>query len=307
DDSDAPAGGPRRTRLRQQMKMLHSWEGEPGRYFLAHRDGVPVGFLVLHTSDYDNPDLVWIELAVHPEHRRQGIGSWLHQQAEALARDIGRPSVLLEGWDDEATRAFAAASGYPVVSVSVTRVQDLSAEPAQRARFVSLRAEAEQASAEYDLLRITGRSSQALLEQLVEVTAAINDAPSDDLDIEDEVFSAERVRAYEQAQLGSGFRFRRVVAVERSTGAIAGHTVVVVDAEQPAYGEQHDTVVVPAHRGHRLGLRLKSDMLCWLAEEEPQLRRLVTDNAESNDPMIAVNERLGYRVAGRRLALQRRL
>ncbi|MFL6107142.1 MAG: GNAT family N-acetyltransferase, partial [Marmoricola sp.] len=109
DDSDAPAGGPRRTRLRQQMKMLHSWEGEPGRYFLARRDGVPVGFLVLHTSDYDNPDLVWIELAVHPEHRRQGIGSWLHQQAEALARDIGRPSVLLEGWDDEATRAFAAA------------------------------------------------------------------------------------------------------------------------------------------------------------------------------------------------------
>jgi RimJ/RimL family protein N-acetyltransferase len=83
--------------------------------------------------------------------------------------------------------------------------------------------------------------------------------------------------------------------------------VVVVDSEQPAYGEQHDTTVVPAHRGRRLGLRLKADMACWLGEVEPGLGVIRTDNAESNGPMIAVNARLGYQIAGRRLVVQRRL
>jgi hypothetical protein len=48
-------------------------------------------------------------------------------------------------------------------------------------------------------------------------------------------------------------------------------------------------------------------MMGWLAEQEPQIETLGTWNAETNDHMIAVNERLGYRVEGRQLAFQRRL
>ena len=47
-------------------------------------------------------------------------------------------------------------------------------------------------------------------------------------------------------------------------------------------------------------------MMRWLAEAEPQLETLDTWNAESNDHMIGVNERLGYRVMGRELQFQRR-
>ena len=60
-----------------------------------------------------------------------------------------------------------------------------------------------------------------------------------------------------------------------------------------------------AHRGHRLGLLLKSDMLRWLAEVEPALETIDTWNQESNDFMISVNERLGYEVLGRELQFQR--
>jgi hypothetical protein len=48
-------------------------------------------------------------------------------------------------------------------------------------------------------------------------------------------------------------------------------------------------------------------MLVWLAEIEPQLESIDTWNAESNDHMIGVNERLGYRVLGRALQFQRGL
>ena len=39
-------------------------------------------------------------------------------------------------------------------------------------------------------------------------------------------------------------------------------------------------------------------MLELLAEAEPQLEFIMTTNAAANDHMIAVNEQLGYEVAG---------
>ena len=69
---------------------------------------------------------------------------------------------------------------------------------------------------------------------MADLTAAINDAPTDDLDIEDGVLSPERVRGYEDAQLAKGHRLYRVFARHRETGDLAGHTVVVVDGERPS-------------------------------------------------------------------------
>ena len=52
-----------------------------------------------------------------------------------------------------------------------------------------------------------------------------------------------------------------------------------------------------AHRGHRLGLLLKIDMMRWLAEAEPQVEVIETWNNVDNDFMINVNEALGYRLS----------
>jgi hypothetical protein len=83
--------------------------------------------------------------------------------------------------------------------------------------------------------------------------------------------------------------------------------VVAVDVEQPARAHQHDTSVAAAHRGHRLGLLLKAEMVLWLAAVEPGVETVDTWNAESNAHMISVNEQLGYRVMGREVQYQRRL
>ena len=81
--------------------------------------------------------------------------------------------------------------------------------------------------------------------------------------------------------------------------------MVVVDEETPTLAHQHDTAVMGSHRGHRLGLLLKAELMSWLSEAEPQIESIDTWNAESNDHMIAVNEALGYRVLGRMLQFQR--
>jgi len=303
---DAPPGAPL-TRHALQCELRYGWDGEPGRAYLGLRDGVVVAGLAWFGSERDNLDLAWLELLVHPGRRRQGHGTALVAAAEELCRTEGRPLVSVEAWQTPAADAFAERTGYPVVQETVIRDQFLVRDEDEQLRFAGLRAEAAAHAGAYDLVRIAGRTPEDLLENLVAASAAINDAPLDDLEYEDEIFDVDRIRAYEAAQLAAGSRFRRVIAVHRETGEVAGHTVVSVDPELPQYGEQHDTTVVPVHRGHRLGLGLKAEMLAWLLEEEPALIQLRTENAGSNGPMIAVNERLGYTVTGRRLILQRRI
>jgi len=303
---DCPWEQPR-TEFRQEMSLRFGFDGEIGRYFLLQDGDAVVGTAALFASDYDNRELAWVEVVVRPDQRRRGYGRAGLELVLDECRRIGRPLVLLYGWETDAARGFARSAGFVEKSREVRRLHDLDGSPEERARFRRLYDEAAPLAAAYDLLTITGAAPEELLVGLAEVTAAINDAPLDDLEYEDEQYDADRVRAYERAQAASGYRMHRVVARHRASGSLVGHTVVSVDVEQPAWAEQHDTAVLPEHRGHRLGLLVKSAMLLHLAVAEPQLRCILTENAASNGPMIAVNELLGHRVAGYQLLFQRRL
>ena len=302
DAVDCPWEMPRSS-YRQRMYMRHSWEGEPGRWFVAYDGDEPVGTAVIDASDYDNLEMAWFTMRVAPGRRRRGHGTEILRALEGLAEEMGRPLLGMDGWDSDATRGFAATMGYALKSAEIRRIQVVKEAP----DVLPIRDEALEMAGDYDLVRIEGYSPADLLPGIVELTAAINDAPFDDLEWEDEVYSPERVHAYEHAQIESGFRFRRIVARHRPTGELAGHTVVVVDTEHPEIADQHDTSVARSHRGHRLGLLLKAEMLLWLADTEPQVTHVHTNNAESNAHMIAVNDRLGYHPVGRILEFQRHL
>jgi RimJ/RimL family protein N-acetyltransferase len=77
---------------------------------------------------------------------------------------------------------------------------------------------------------------------------------------------------------------------------MAAFSCVIIDPEVPDWGFQQLTAVIRTHRGHRLGLLTKTAMLELLAAREPQVERIATGNAATNQHMIAVNEQLGYRV-----------
>ncbi|MDP3892935.1 GNAT family N-acetyltransferase [Nocardioides sp.] len=285
--------------------MRHGWDGEPAVRFLATDGDDAIGAAAYSTSTWDNTHLAWLEVSVHPDHRRRGLGSEILAELLTRASAEGRTSVGIDGWESDSTRAFAASHGFDLKAVEVMRRQVMA--DVEWPRVTSLHEAARVAAGDYELVRRVGRTPEEELPSLAVMTAAINDAPTDDLDIEDEVFTPTRIQDYESAQLGRGRELLRVLARHRDTGELAGQTVVVVEQERPELGEQHDTSVVAKHRGHRLGLLLKTEMLGWLRETQPRLVSLDTWNAESNDHMIAVNEQLGYRVVGRSLAFQRSL
>jgi GNAT superfamily N-acetyltransferase len=285
--------------------LTHGWDGEPELPFLATVDGKAVGYAEYGTSQWDNEHVAFLELLVHPAHRRQGHGTAMLAAMIDRARAEGRTTVLVSSWDLAESHAFAARHGFEHGIFALNRRQfpaELDREAAAR-----LYDEALPFASAYELVRLLGEADERDLPGLAVMAAAINDAPIDDLDVEDEVYTPERIRSYENAQLGRGHRLYRVFARHRESGEWAGQTVVAVDGERPNLAEQHDTSVVRAHRGHRLGLLLKLDMLRWLAETEPQIEQIDTWNAQSNDHMIDVNETLGYRVMGRGLEFQKKI
>jgi GNAT superfamily N-acetyltransferase len=280
----------------------HGWDGEPDTPFLGTEGGVAVAFGTLSTTEYDNLHLAWVGCKVHPDHRRRGLGSGMLEAVVAAGRARGRTSFGVDAWDSEAPAAFAARHGFEPKSAAINRRQVLA-----DIDFGELRARYDEArviAQDYELVRRLGPTPDEELRAVAEMSASINDAPTDDLDIEDEAFPPERIRAYEEAQEARGHRLYRVLARHRETGELAGHSVVVVDDERPELAEQHDTSVVGNHRGHRLGLLLKADMNLWLRDVEPQVVSIDTWNAESNAHMIGVNELLGYRVVGREIEYQ---
>ncbi|NEK59604.1 hypothetical protein GCU56_17240 [Geodermatophilus sabuli] len=131
------------------------------------------------------------------------------------------------------------------------------------------------------------------------------DAPYGDLPVEEEHWDADRIREYEAAHVARG---RTVL----SAGAVLGGRLVAftdlqVPLEQPERAQQGGTLVLREHRGHRLGARVEAAVLREVVASLPAVRRVSTYDSESDRPMVAVNEALGFRPAGQLSTWSRRL
>jgi len=274
--------------------LRQGFEQTPGETWVASdADGV-VGFYRIHLWDLENLDRAYFGPVIHPSARRRGYGrALLGHEAERAAAN-GRSVLSSHVLTGSAGAAFAEAVGATLGLVDVRRIQYLGKlEPGKMA---ALRASAARAAAGYSLVNWAGDVPEQYLAPLAHVINAFEDAPRGE-NVQPEVWDADRLRERTGAHVRAGLlRSYSVAALHDATGEMAAYTGMLVDPEAPSWGLQELTAVTRQHRGHRLGLLVKTAMLELLAEAEPQLEFIVTGNAAVNDHMIAVNEQLGYEV-----------
>lgn len=301
--------------LAEQWGIVHT-AAAPGaalllRDWVARADGEVVGAARLHLPQRDNPHHGGVLAMVLPGARRRGVGSRLLATLEEAARAAGRTVVDAEvqraGRPDVAGDAFARRHGYREVHEDERRTLPVLPDAATLA---ALEAEAAAASRSYDVRAWHGPTPEDLLEARARLSERISrDAPSGGSSREGERWDAGRVRADDAKVQVMGRAALTAVAVERATGEVVGLTMITISVEgDPAeQAWQWDTVVEPAHRGHRLGLLLKTANGRALRAAYPACRRVRTWNSAGNGPMIAVNDRLGARVDGRMRTYEREL
>ena len=277
------------------------------RVFLAAWDGDRmVGAGAANGSTVDNLHRAYADVSVLPDRRREGIGSLLLDHAERWARAEGRRVLGAEvfapvGGTSEGL-AFAERHGFRVTLEDGMKVVDV---PATRDRWDGLAAECAPYHRDYELRTVWS----PLPAELVDGYSAINnmfvsEAPSGDADVEDEVWDEARLRALEERGARAGRRDVRTFALT-ADGEVVAMTEAFVNETMPHRGFQGGTLVVPAHRGHRLGLAVKIANQRALAGRFPDLAWVMTGNADVNRHMNAINDRLGFRVVERCLEAEK--
>ena len=290
-------------------RLLSMQQGSEGRavdgVFLAREGDTLVGFAEVRLPWRENTDLALPRGHVHPDHRRRGTGTALLEACEGLARDHGRTRLVSGGFTTTPGPAFLRARGYGSDGLARYAVRRLDLHTTPATTWQRLYDDAAAHAGDYELVRLAGPAPDERLEDLVAVHDAINDAPPDGPDDEPHVWSAERVQEYDAAMAARRQTTYRVLARHRPTGAWAGMSLLCVDEFLPSIAFQEDTSVVRTHRGHRLGLLMKADLLRWVTDERPEVAATDTWNATSNHHMIAVNERLGCRVVAEHQAARK--
>ena len=254
----------------------------------AARDGDRiVGTALVVLLGRENSDAAFIDVTVHPDHRRRGLGTALLREMVAAA--AGRQTLLMEGLPEGgAGEAWADAHGF-AVGLRTVRLS-LHLPGADRSRWVT------GAAAGYRLARWQGVIPEEFLASYATARNAMHDAPQADMKYTMPQWTPERLREAEASARAQHCQTLIVAAIDETTAEVAGLTELEIYQRRPDIAFQQDTSVLSAHRGRRLGLSMKSENLRMLAAQFGDVELVRTGTATGNEHMLRVNRQLGFEV-----------
>lgn len=260
-------------------------------------DAAYIAFLMLgfpkpESPDYENQKhMAFFEIYVAEEHRRQGIGTMLLKKAVTACQEKGI-RLLQAGSDTEPGNAFArhyqfdvsgggAENRLAMKAVDWAMVEDWVQAGPQRAPGVEI---------------IT---FQDLYEEDLEgycrlYTEVFNQQPFDDMEGLETTFTPERMRQMLERMQERGSVWTTKISREPD-GTVSGLTEIIYNPKEPHKVDQLLTGVQKAYRGRGLGKWLKADMLLHIRETYPDIAFISTGNADTNAPMLSINQRLGFK------------
>jgi GNAT superfamily N-acetyltransferase len=266
--------------------------------WIARAGDNPVGMALLELPTLDNMDAGHVTIEVHPEHRRRGVGRALLTVASAQMRAEHRTNAVAfvaERLDVAKTPgvAFAEAMGATRALEEICRSLELVTVTDDQ--LAALEEDAATYAEGYELVSWVGACPDALIDDYTRLTGRMTtDAPMGDLDLEPETWDPERVRESEERNVRLRRRWVTTAARHQASGQLVAYTDIGWSEHVDGTAFQWMTIVDPHHRGRHLGLLIKAANLRLLRREQPGAERVLTWNAESNQHMIAINERLGF-------------
>ncbi|KQR17916.1 GNAT family N-acetyltransferase [Cellulomonas sp. Leaf334] len=278
-----------------------------------------LGYAMVNLPLQDNTHTAQVEVGVRPAYRRRGVGASLYDASIALVRDAGRTTVTAATDQQvepaEGPGSLAATTGVGRVEADADGPRFLlkrgfALEQVERYSVFDLpfdadlvakhRAEAEaHAGPDYRLVSWLSHVPAEWIDQYALLNTRMStDAPLGGLDLEEDVWDAERIRVTERQYEDRELELLVLAAEHVPTHTLAAFTCFMAVPNSDEFVHQDDTLVIKEHRGKRLGMLVKTANLQRLAAERPTVRRVGTWNAEENSYMLSINVALGFRPAG---------
>ncbi len=237
-------------------------------------------------------DIGVIELLVHPDQRRSGLGRRLIDTAAHRVYQEGFNALGVEVPGGTPAVGFYSSLGFSREYVETRSVLRLSTVD-----WAAVTEMADATPLDYTVRFYSGGPPDDLIEAYARAKAEVRDAEDGDdgdLELRPSSYDPQRLRDSLDCLHRRGMKPYIVLARHDHTGEVAALTEVVVPAQHPTRADQYDTIVGRDHRGFGIDRAIKARMLLELRSAEPKLAEVQTWNAESNEPMRRVNSELGF-------------
>ncbi|MFL0411480.1 GNAT family N-acetyltransferase [Microbacterium paludicola] len=296
-------------------EMLVRWRETPYRVthvVFARLDGRIVGAGRVEI-DKTTRDSAEIDVVLVEEHEQGPVAEAVMAAAEALAHENGR--TVLQAWtihrpdpvehrlvpptgagwipEDDPTTRLMRGAGFRLGQVERNSVFELngSYEAVDRMLEKALAA----AGPDYRPVWWAGPTPPEYADGYAAAIARMyTDVPVGDMVSEEASWDAGRVFERDGRFAESGTLIGVTLVIHEPTGTVAAFNELTIGADRSRPTAQWGTLVLPEHRGHRLGAIVKCIGLKRWHERVPESPRVSTFNAEENRYMLDVNEAVGF-------------
>ena len=238
--------------------------------------------------------VLFMNLRVHPEYRRQGIGTTLLKTALHDVQGHSQFTILQTMSSHDEGKAFCESLGgesaisgaenrLQLKDVNWLMIQHWCEEGAERAPDVQL-------------IRYDDLPPDDVLPAYSEMyTEVLNQQPLGDVEGAESIMTPDRFKDTFSRYATQGYQYHTIISQE-ADGSISGVTDILYSPKDPQRIHQLLTGVREPYRGRGLGKWLKAEMLSFLRDQYPDAKFITTGNASSNAPMLSINQRLGFKV-----------
>jgi mycothiol synthase len=239
-----------------------------------------------------NKHILWAKASVHRDHRRQGIGQkWIALALELMDRH--GCTKLSVGTEEESGHAFLKWMGAEATLGDLeSRLSMSTVDWTMLRRWVE---EGSKLSPTTKLEVYDGHLPEEMWEEYCpQFTTMLNTMPFEQMDIGDIIVTPARLAEWYARRDMEGVSEYTMLTREPA-GIISGITDMNYSPHMPTFIHQGFTGVRSDARGRGLGKWLKAAMLLHVHAIYPEVEWALTQNAGSNEPMLAINRKMGFR------------
>ena len=295
------------------LSTLSSSPDRDRRHWAIELDRDTVGRCALDIMRDDGGETAFVTVALLRRAWGRGIGPAAYAHVETVARDAGVRKLL--NWSEhhdaaEPLRRIDSPTGFGSAPVDrtarflqregfrleqVARGSALVWDDGTADRLTALRDEAAAHAHDYRVVQWMIPTPDEHIDGYAWMKSRMStDAPDGELGMPEEVWDADRVRRQDSRVLQRGWSMLVTAAQHVTTGELCAFNELAIGDDPSAGSHQWDTLVLSEHRGHRLGMLVKTAGLLAWREQHPHSDRVTTYNAEENRPMLSINEAIGF-------------